>query len=297
MSDESGSLIGGDVTPNTGASLEGDSGAAANAESSSSAAGTSQGGEFVAPEWMSGFEVDSDLAMDPSLKAIQDVPSLIKSYVHAQRKMGADKTVLPNKNSTKEEWMQLYQKLGMPTDFNEYDLKAAEENAFKDEVMSEFKKTAFEHNVLPDQAQAMYDFLNNQAIQEATRMQEAQQQKLEEAITGLREEWGEAFDQNVHTAKLAVNEFGGDQLKQYLNDTGLGNDPNIIKVFNEIGKQFFKEDNFSAESKPAYSLSPAEAQQRINEITGDMNGPYYNSMHPDHKRIVEEVHKMFQIKG
>lgn len=291
MSDESGSLIGGNVAPNTEVSSAPSEGA-----SPETASAPADGG-WQPPEWMSGIEVDQEYAQDPSLKAIQDVPSLIKSYVHAQRKMGADKTVLPNQNSTKEEWMQLYQKLGMPTDFNEYDLKQAEQNALKEEILEEFKKTAYENNILPQQAQAMYDFLNNQAVTEAERMQQLQQEKMSEAINNLKEEWGEAFEQNVHTAKLAVNEFGGEELKQYLNESGLGNDPNIIKVFNEIGKQFFKEDNFTAESKPAYSLSPSEAQQRINEITGDMSGPYYNSMHPDHKRIVDEVNKMFQMMG
>lgn len=284
MSDAS--LIGGDPAP-----------AATDPAPAADPAPSGGEGGFQAPEWMNGFEVDQDIAQDPSLKAIQDVPSLIKSYVHAQKKMGMDKTVLPNQNSTKEEWMQLYQKLGMPSDFNEYDLKQAENNALKEDLMAEFKQTAFENNILPDQAQAMYDFLNNHTAGAIERMQQEQQEASSAAITALKEEWGDAFDQNVHTAKLAVNEFGGEDLKAYLNDTGLGNDPNIIKVFNEIGKQFFKEDNFAADSKPAYSLSPSEAQQRINEITGDMQGPYYNSMHPDHKRIVEEVHKLFQIKG
>lgn len=185
----------------------------------------------------------------------------------------------------------------MPTEFNKYDLKAAEQNALKEDILEQFKKTAYENNILPNQAQAMYDFLNNQALTEAERMQNAQKEKLTEAINGLKQEWGEAFDKNIHTAKLAVNEFGGEELKAYLNETGLGNDPNIIKVFNKIGEQFFKEDNFSGESKPAYSMSPAEAQQRMNEIMGNFSGPYYNSAHPDHKRIVDEVNKMIQMMG
>ena len=154
------SLIGGNVTPNA------DTPPADNTPP----ADTPPADEgWQAPEWMSGFEVDTEIAQDPSLKAIQDVPSLIKSYVHAQKKMGMDKTVLPNQNSTKEEWMQLYQKLGMPTDFNEYDLKAAEQNALKEEVLEQFKQTAFDNNIMPNQAQAMYDFLNNQAVAEAAQ--------------------------------------------------------------------------------------------------------------------------------
>jgi hypothetical protein len=251
-----------------------------------------------APEWMSGFEgIDPDIAGDTSLKAIQDVPSLIKSYVHAQRKMGADKAIIPTANSTEEERAAFYHKMGLPTDFGEYNMKAAENAVLKEDMMEAFRKTAYDNRLLPDQAQAMFDFLNNHTNDEISRMQESQQEEYTAKIGNLKEEWGEAFEQNVHTAKLAVNEFGGDDFKQYLNESGLGNDPAVIKVFNEIGKKFFAEDSFEGASKPAYSLAPDEAQKRIGEIQGDMNGAYYNNMHPDHKRTVEEVNKLFQMLG
>jgi hypothetical protein len=285
MSDDS--LIGGNVTPpaDTGGAPA-DNGGTPPADNSG----------FSSPEWLNSFEgIDPEIAGDTSLKAIQDVPSLVKSYVHAQRKMGADKVVVPNGNSTNEEWLSFYHKLGLPTEFDAYNVNAPEKNVLKDDLTEAFKKTAFENRLLPDQAQAMFDFLNNHTSQEIDRMQHSQNEEREAQINGLKEEWGEAFEQNVHTAKLAVDEFGGESLKAYLNETGLGNDPNIIKVFNEIGKKYFKEDSFQGESAPAYSLSPDQAQQRINEIQGDFNGPYYNSMHPDHQRIVEEVNKLFKM--
>lgn len=249
-----------------------------------------------APEWMSGFEgIDAEIAGDTSLKAIKDVPSLIKSYVHAQRKMGADKAVIPTANSTEEERAAFYHKMGLPTDFGEYNMKASENAVLKEDMMEAFRKTAYDNRLLPDQAQAMFDFLNNHTSSEVERMQASQQEESLAKINSLKEEWGEAFEQNVHSAKLAVDEFGGEDLKAYLNETGLGNDPNIIKVFNEIGKKFFAEDSFKGESKPAYSLSPDDASKRIGEIQGDMNGAYYNSMHPDHARTVEEVNKLFKM--
>jgi hypothetical protein len=286
MSDES--LIGGNVTPpaNDGGAVN-DGGAINDAPPADAP---------VVPEWLSSFEgIDADVAGDTSLKAIQDVPSLVKSYVHAQRKMGADKVVVPNGNSTNEEWLSFYHKLGLPTEFDAYNMNAPEKSVLKDDLAEAFKKTAFENRLLPDQAQAMFDFLNTHTSQEIERMQSVEKEELDGKINGLKEEWGEAFEQNVHTAKLAVDEFGGEDLKAYLNETGLGNDPNIIKVFNEIGKKFFKEDTFQGESRPAYALSPDQAQQRINEIQGDFNGAYYNSMHPDHKRIVDEVQKLFKM--
>ena len=76
--------------------------------------------EFTGPEWAKDYELDHDITGDPSLKPINDVSSLIKSYVHAQRKIGQKGAVLPTKDSSKEEWDDFYQKTGVPLEQQEY---------------------------------------------------------------------------------------------------------------------------------------------------------------------------------
>lgn len=246
------------------------------------------------PEWLKGLELESDLVSDPSLKAIKDMPTLVKSYVHAQRKMGADKIVLPNKNSTNEEWLQLYHKLGLPTDFGEYKVDV-EESTIDEEFTEGFRKLAYEQKLLPQQANELYGYINNQIKSVNERLLNSQQSELENGINALKEEWGEAFEQNVFKAKATVKEFGGPEFQKYLNESGLGNDPRLIKVFSHIGAKFFQEDSFAGDSKPAYAMSPSDAQAKINQITGDFGGAYYNSMHPDHNRIVDEVAKLYEM--
>jgi len=281
---------------NTSTSSTSDAGNAGQAGSADGGAGTSSGEGL--PQWLSGIEgLDSEYSGDTSLKAIQDIPSLVKSYVHAQRKMGADKTVIPNQNSTNEEWMQFYGKLGLPTEFDKYDVNREDGSVMQEDFFNEFKQKAYDNKMLPNQAQAMYDFINTRTQGALDQQKEAQDADKATRLDGLKEEWGDAFDQNVFKAKAAVNEFGGDDLKTYLNESGLGDDPNLIKAFAKIGENFLKEDNFSEAGKPAYAMSPSEASQKANEIMGDLNGPYYNSMHPDHKRIVGEVNKLFQIQS
>lgn len=285
---------------NTGASNIGDAGSAGSTGSTDQGADNTSN-QSLSPEWVTGIEgidaLGSDILGDPSLKAIQDVPSLLKSYVHAQKKMGADKVVLPNKNSTNEEWLSLYHKLGLPSEFDSYEVDRGEDSILQDDFYNEFKQMAYENKVLPSQAQALFDFVNSKTNTQYQDMQETQQSKVEEGISGLKEEWGEAFDQNLFKAKAAVNEFGGEDLKNYLNESGLGNDPNLIKAFAKIGENFLKEDSFEEQGKPAYAMSPAEAQEKANAHMADFNGAYYNSSHPDHKRVVDEVNKMFQVIG
>lgn len=294
MSD--GTLMGGDVAPQQ---PEVDAAPAEQQPDVNAAANVQEPTEVGVPDWVKGFEghdqLGDDILSNPSLKALKSPTDLLKSYVNAQKMIGADKVVLPNKNSTPEEWLQLYHKMGMPTDFEGYSLEKGEKAILNEDFYNTFKEAAFKNNLLPNQAQALFDIINNQSLQEYERQQAEQKEMREAAINGLREEWGDGFERNLQAAKVAVEEFGGDELRKYLNDTGMGNDPQLIKAFSKIGQDFLKEDTFEGESKSAYAMTPDEAQAKANEIMGDFDGPYYNSSHPDHKRIVNEVNKLFKM--
>ncbi len=45
-----------------------------------------------------------------------------------------------------------------------------------------------------------------------------------------------AFPAMLHTARQAVARFGGDRLKQVLDETGLGSHPEVIRTFWKVGK-------------------------------------------------------------
>lgn len=55
-----------------------------------------------------------ELKMDASLLKFNDIPSLAKSYVNAQRLIGADKIALPGEHATDDEWSEVYDRLGRP---------------------------------------------------------------------------------------------------------------------------------------------------------------------------------------
>lgn len=249
-----------------------------------------------APEWLP-EGVDESVQLDPSLRAIKDLPTLVKSYVHAQKQMGKKGVQIPTKDSSREEWDAFYQKMGKPTTLEEFTVNKAEDAVASDEFLNEFKQKAFENNLLPNQAQAMFDFLNAHTVAGQQALEAQKQEEIEAGVNKLRQEWGEAFDQNLHKARAAVDEFGGDQFRAYLTEMGLDNDPTLVKAFAKIGETFLKEDNFTGDSKPSYALSPEEAQQKINGYMADFNGPYYNKQHADHNRVVQEVQKLFKAMG
>lgn len=58
---------------------------------------------------------------------------------------------------------------------------------------------------------------------------------LEEAHKLLKQEWGDEYHEKIEIARNACRKLGGEQLINYLEESNLGNDVEIIKRFYEIG--------------------------------------------------------------
>lgn len=112
-------------------------------------------------------------------------------------------------------------------------------------VLSEFQSLAKELNLSQASAQKLIDL---QGKLEAARAGGAQQ-----AITAQAEAWanavqndaelgGEHFEVTRETAAKAIQQFGTPELRKLLNETGLGNHPELVRFCQRIGKAL-GEDN------------------------------------------------------
>ena len=89
------------------------------------------------------------------------------------------------------------------------------------------------------------------AVKEATSIKQSQEAQTN-AVTQLREGWlnaarsdaeigGDGFEENLAAARLGLSKFGTSELNTLLRTSGLGNHPEVIRVFTRIGKTL-KED-------------------------------------------------------
>lgn len=69
---------------------------------------------------------------------------------------------------------------------------------------------------------------------------------------------GAKFTENAEIARMAINKFGGDELKEALNTTGLGNHPALVKFMHKIGmamsEDSFNVDEQSQQEKPSSAV-------------------------------------------
>ncbi len=235
-----------------------------------------------------------DLKNDPSLATFADVSQLAKSYTHAQRMVGADKIPIPGKLATEEDWKAVYKKLGVPDSADKYDIKVPEKTPVDENFIKSFKEQALKTGMLPHQAQKFVEWIAEGASARSAEMNAARKTQTESGIAALKTEWGQGYDKKVQAAQVAVSEFGGDELTAYLEKTGLGNDPMMIKLLAKVGESL-KEDKIAGNgSTRLMGKTPDEIQGEINTIMGNPADPYNVAQHPNHALAVEEMNKRFQ---
>lgn len=119
----------------------------------------------------------------------------------------------------------------------EYEAFAVPEGVLVDEdVLGEFKGIAQELKLSQEDAQRLADLSAKMVVKQQEQFRETQTQWVESAKTDT-EFGGEKFTENLAIAKTALDAFASDGLRQLLNESGIGNHPEVIRTFVRIGKQ------------------------------------------------------------
>lgn len=126
-----------------------------------------------------------------------------------------------------------------------YEFKAPEGGAFDDAVLGAFSEVAKELNLPQDEAQKVID-----------KVAPVLQARQAEQLAAVSNEWaqsarvdkefgGDKLDENLATAKKALDAFASPELRTLLNESGLGNHPEMIRLMYRAGKAI-SEDRFVA---------------------------------------------------
>lgn len=114
------------------------------------------------------------------------------------------------------------------------------------ELTVEFKTIAKELGIKQESAQKMTDIAVklSQKIELHRAQQEAE--KIEQwklSSSQDKEFGGDKFQENLSIAKKTVDSFATDEFKKFINETGVGNHPEVIRLFYKIGLEI-SEDSF-----------------------------------------------------
>lgn len=141
------------------------------------------------------------------------------------------------------------------------DFKAPEDVQLDTELLAEFKEQAKALGLDQDKAQGVVDLgvkLQQKWQSEQTRAMDAAREQWANQSTADKEFGGTALNENLAVARKAMDTFGTPELKQLLNDSGLGNHPEIIRAFYRAGKTISDDRFVGGGNGPSGSTDPAK---------------------------------------
>ena len=146
----------------------------------------------------------------------------------------------------------------------QYEFQAPEGKEFDPEVVGQFAEVAKELNLTQDAAQKVLD-----------KMAPVLAQRQEKQVMAVREQWaneskadpefgGDKLPENLATAKKAMDTFASPELRTLLNDSGMGNNPEVIRLFVRVGKAISEDGFVRGGSGNAQSRDPKRLYPNSN---------------------------------
>ena len=117
-----------------------------------------------------------------------------------------------------------------------YEFKAGDGQTYDAEVMGAFADAARELDLSQDDAQKVLDKVAPVMAARQAQALEAMRNEWTETSRSDKEFGGDKLPENLAVAKKAMDQFGTPELRTLLNESGLGNHPEVIRLLYRAGK-------------------------------------------------------------
>lgn len=245
--------------------------------------------------------IPEDLRASASLNDINNVGDLAKSYVHAQQMIGRARVALPGENATDAERQEFFEAIGRPKTPDEYGIKKPDEYPkdlpYSEEITKGFTNLAHEIGLTKDQAAKIHDWYVKGEMSNYQNLNQQVQQEFADQMKELMNEYGSeaVLNERLNIAQFALRQLGDEETTSWLEETGLGNHPKIIKIFAKAG-QMLREDGLlqGVAGSNNFSMTPEEAKSRLAELQRDRDfmRSYLSASQPGHREAVQKVQEL-----
>lgn len=241
--------------------------------------------------------LSEDLQSNDTLSKFKDVGSLGNSYVELQKLVGS-RVKVPTGDSTEEDINSFYNQIGRPESPEKYSIDLPSDS-YPQEVIQSFLKEAHASGLTNKQAQAAINFYNTIETDGQINSDAAMQQAKVDAESALKKEWGPTeYAKELAVSRRAFNRFADDDLKAFVNETGVTNNVAMIKFLNRIGKAFSEPDMGGA-GKDSGSIDGDSAKIEISAMLKDKTHKYnealFDNTHPKHAEAISYRDHLYDI--
>lgn len=252
---------------------------------------------FEGPEWLTKFP--DDVKTDKSLWKYTSEESAARGLINAQRMIGMEKIAKPKGDFdlTNPDWQAYLDVGGRPKSAEEYkfpEAKLPEGMEYDSGLEDKFKSVFHGAGLNPKQAQMLRDAFVAHQGEGFTSAQLAYKQSRDEASVQLQKEMGAEYEPTVNAAKAGMKEFMSENLVKRLDETGFGNDPEMVRTFSRIGKELLGETKLKALNEQA-QMSTEQLRDQIGKFRVQNETALFDRSHPDNERLTKELTQMTQL--
>lgn len=153
--------------------------------------------------------------------------------------------------------------LGAP---EKYEFAAPEGAQFDSEIIGDFSEVAKELNLSQKAAQKLVETMGPKIAERQFAKVQAIHNEWTQAAQADKEFGGDNLNSNLAIAKKALDSFGTPQLRSLLQESGLGNNPEVIRFMYRAGKAI-SEDTFVGSSAGSNAKSaPADFNSKAAQL-------------------------------
>lgn len=139
---------------------------------------------------------------------------------------------------------------------DKYEFKAPEGREFDAETIAKFSEVAKELNLTNEAAQTILEKMGQQLSSRHESQITAVRNQWAQASTSDKEFGGDKLTENLSVAKKALDAFGSTELRTLLNESGLGNHPEVIRFMYRAGKAISEDQLVVGNKGAAKSAGP-----------------------------------------
>lgn len=218
-----------------------------------------------------------------------------RSYINLEKLMGREKVPVPTNDEDEEGWQRWYAASGRPEKPEEYDFgerpKLPEDMGYDEEGEKFLREWAHKNGLNKRQTKNLYNEYAQLQTQRHIAWHEGQKQAKAEAVMAAQREFGQGFEGAKVQAQTVMSQYADPEFRQWLDQTGNGNDPRFFRFVARIGKDMVGDTRLKGAPQAA---QPADLEKEISEHFHKNHAVLYDKTHPDHDRVLRERSELFE---
>lgn len=211
--------------------------------------------------------------------------NMMTSLIHAQKLVGGDKILAPNKDSSPEDWNTIFKKLGLPGR-EEYKLGIEGVDETADDMTKGFMDVAHNLGVLPKQAKGIVEYFNEAQKQQETQGKQDSDDANTQALNQLKEDWKGTYEDNINVVNETISKLFTADEQKIAQDAGYFSDPVFVKMMHSVSSKLMDDTTLTGQGPSIGGIGGEQAlRDEYQTVMGKLSMPEHKNSPALNRRL------------